>query len=171
MKTEWSFQIAPSAMPINSCGGLKIMQTKYPIYIAPVQSNDDYSDEPTNCTFEVQPSIVFRIAWYLVLTRLMQRLAKSCSEVRFYFPNISWMALIEDDNLLSQELIEKGGFADGDQIGFSFNICEAVYVAMKSSYTAKEPSASCVVTSIVELSSSRMKSVFGNYLTHYTLNI
>lgn len=100
------------------------MQTKYPIYVAPVQSNDDYSDEPTHCAFEVQPSIVFRIAWYLALTRLMQRLAKSCSEVRFYFPNISWMALIEDDNLLNQEVIEKGGFADGDQIGFSFNICE-----------------------------------------------
>jgi hypothetical protein len=100
------------------------MQTKYPTYVALVQSNDEYSDEPTHCAFEVQPSAVLRIAWYLALTRLVNRLAKSCSEVRFYFPNISWMTLIEGDDLLDQEIVEKGGFADRDQIGFTFNICE-----------------------------------------------
>ena len=100
------------------------MQTKYPTYVAPVQSNDEYSDEPTHCSFEVRPSFVVKIAWYLTLTRLVNRLANSCSEVRFYFPNISWMTLIEDDNLLDQEIVEKGGFADEDQISFSFNISE-----------------------------------------------
>ncbi len=29
------------------------MQTKYPAYVTPVQSNDEYSDEPTHCSFEV----------------------------------------------------------------------------------------------------------------------
>ena len=100
------------------------MQTKYPTYVAPVQSNDEYSDEPTNCSFEVRPSFVVKIAWYLTLTWLVNRLAKSCSEVRFYFPNINWLTLIEDDNLLDQEIVEKGGFADEDQISFSFNISE-----------------------------------------------
>jgi len=100
------------------------MQTKYSTYVALVQSNDEYSDEPTHCAFEVRPSIVWKFAGYLALTRLVQRLAKSCSEVRFYFPNISWMTLIEDDNLLDQEIVEKGGFADEDQIGFSFDIRE-----------------------------------------------
>ncbi|MDO8754251.1 MAG: hypothetical protein Q7J80_10195 [Anaerolineales bacterium] len=100
------------------------MQTKYPTYVAPVQSNDDYSNEPTHCAFEVRPAVILRIAWYLALTRLVQRLAKSRPEVRFYFPNISWMTLIEDDNLLDQQIVEKGGFADGDKIGFSFNIRE-----------------------------------------------
>jgi len=100
------------------------MQTKYPTYIAPVQSNDEYSDEPTHCTFEVRPSVILRIAWYLTLTRLMNRLARSCSEVRFLFPHINWMTLIEDDNLLEQEIVENGGFADEDKIGFSFNECE-----------------------------------------------
>jgi hypothetical protein len=100
------------------------MQTKYPTYVAPVQSNDEYSDEPTHCSFEVRPSFVVKIAWYLTLTWLVNRLAKSCSEVRFYFPNINWMTLIEDDNLLDQEIVEKGGFSDEGQISFSFNICE-----------------------------------------------
>jgi hypothetical protein len=100
------------------------MQTKYPTHVVLVQSNDKYSDEPTHCAFEVQPSVVLRIAWYLALTKLVNRLAKSCSEVRFYFPNISWMTLIEGDNRLNQEIVEKGGFADSDQTRFTFNICE-----------------------------------------------
>lgn len=100
------------------------MQTKFPTYVAPVQSNDEYSDEPTHCAFEVRPSVVWRIAWYLALARLAQFFAKSCSEVRFYFSNINWMSLIEDDDQLDNEIVEKGGFTDEDMISSSFNICE-----------------------------------------------
>jgi hypothetical protein len=50
----------------------------------------------------------------------VNRLAKSCPEVRFYFPNISWMTLIKDDNLLDQEIVEKGGFAVFFQSGYFF---------------------------------------------------
>jgi hypothetical protein len=100
------------------------MQTKYPYYVAPVQSNDDYSDEPTHCALEVRPSVVLMIAWYLALARLFMRVADQCSEVRFYFSNISWMTLIEDDSLFDEQIIEEGGFADGDKIGFLFDIGE-----------------------------------------------
>lgn len=100
------------------------MQTKFPTYVAPVQSNDEYSDEPTHCSFEVRPSVVWRMAWYLALARLVQLFAKSCSEVRFYFSNINWMTLIEDDDLLGKEIVEKGGFTDEDRINSSFNICK-----------------------------------------------
>ena len=100
------------------------MQTKFPIYFAPVQSNDEYSDEPTHCSFEVRPSIVWRIAWYLVLARLVEFSAKSCSEVRFYFSNINWMSFIEDDDQLDNEIVEKGGFTYEDMISSSFNSCE-----------------------------------------------
>ncbi len=34
------------------------------------------------------------------------------------------MCFIEDDNLLDNEVVEKGGFADEDWIGSTFNICE-----------------------------------------------
>ena len=104
------------------------MQTKYPTYVALVQSNDEYSDEPTHCTFEVRPSVLMKFAGYLALTWLAQRLASSCSEVRFLFPNINWMTFIEEDNQLVQEdvlkMSEEGGFADEDQIGLSFKLCE-----------------------------------------------
>lgn len=104
------------------------MQTKYPTYVALVQSNDEYSDEPTHCTFEVRPSVILKFAGYLALTRLVQRLANSCSEVRFLFPHINWLTFIEEDNQLTQEdvrkMVEEGGFADGDQVGLSFNLCE-----------------------------------------------
>jgi hypothetical protein len=104
------------------------MQTKYPTYVALVQSNDEYSDEPTHCTFEVRPSVLMKFAGYLALTRLVQRLANSCSEVRFLFPHINWLTFIEEDNLLTQEdvcrMVEEGGFADEDQVGLSFNLCE-----------------------------------------------
>jgi hypothetical protein len=104
------------------------MQTTYPTYVALVQSNDEYSDEPTHCTFEVRPSVILKFVGYLALTRLVQRLAKSCSEVRFLFPNINWLTFIEEDNLLAQEhvrkMVEEGGFAGEDQLGLSFNLCE-----------------------------------------------
>ena len=104
------------------------MQTKYPTYVAPVQSNDEYSDEPTHCAFEVRPSVLMKFAGYLALTRLVQRLANSCSEVRFLFSNINWLTFIEEDNQLAQEdvrkMVEEGGFADEDQVGLSFNLCE-----------------------------------------------
>ena len=100
------------------------MHTKFPTYVAPVQSNDEYSDEPTHCAFEVRPSVVWQITWYLALARLVQFFAKSCSEVRFYFSNINWMSFIEDDDQLDNDIVEKGGFTDEDRISSSFNICE-----------------------------------------------
>jgi len=104
------------------------MQTKYPTYVALVQSNDEYSDEPTHCAFEVRPSVLMKFAGYLALTWLVQRLASSCSEVRFLFSNINWLTFIEEDNQLAQEdirkMVEEGGFTDEDQIGLSFNLCE-----------------------------------------------
>jgi hypothetical protein len=103
---------------------MRPMQTKYPYYVTPVQSNDEYSDEPTHCAFVVRPSVMLKFAWYLALVKLMQRLAKSNSEVRFLFSDVSWMTFIKKDNLLEKEIVEKGGFAEEDLIGISFNICE-----------------------------------------------
>ncbi len=97
------------------------MQTKFPTYVAPVQSNDEYSDEPTHCSFEVRPSVVWRMAWYLSLARLVQFFAKSCSEVRFYFSNINWMTLIDADDLSDATIIERGGFVGEDTIATLFN--------------------------------------------------
>ncbi len=104
------------------------MQSKCPTYVASVQSNDDYSDEPTHYTFEVRPSVVLKFAAYLALTQLVQRLANSCSEIRFLFPHINWLTFIEEDNQLAQEdvrkMVEEGGFADEEQVGLSFDLCE-----------------------------------------------
>jgi hypothetical protein len=104
------------------------MQTKYPQYVALVQSNDEYSDDPTHCAFEVRPSVILKFAGYLALTRLVQRLANSCSEVRFLFPHITWLTFIEKDNQLAREdvrmMVEEGGFADEDQVGLTFDLCE-----------------------------------------------
>lgn len=99
------------------------MRTKYPTYVAPVQSNDEYSDEPTHCAFQVQPSVMLRIAWYLVIARLVNLLSRSCSEVRFYFSQMTWLVLIEDD-LPDSQTFDQGGFVDEDRIGEAFNIRE-----------------------------------------------
>ena len=100
------------------------MQTIFPTYVAPVESNDEYSDEPTHCSFEVRPSVIWRMLWYLLLARLVQFFAKSCSEVRFYFSGINWISFIEDDDLSNKEIVERGGFTDEDMISSLFNICE-----------------------------------------------
>jgi hypothetical protein len=104
------------------------MQTKYPHHIALVHSNDEYSDEPTHCSFEVRPSILLKFAWYLALARLMKFLAKSSSELRFLFWEVTWLNFVKEDNLLGQEtvrkMVEEGDFADEDQISLSFNPCE-----------------------------------------------
>ena len=97
------------------------MQIKFPQYVAPVESNDEYSDEPTHCAFEVRPSVVWRIFWYLALARCAKYFARSCSEIRFYFSGINWMTLIEADD---QPDIEKGGFADEDTLANIFNESE-----------------------------------------------
>ena len=104
------------------------MQTNYQHHVALVNSNDEYSDEPTHCSFEVRPSVLLKFAWYLALARLMKFLAKSSSELRFLFWEVTWLNFVEEDNLLGQEtirkLVEEGGFADEDQVGLSFNPCE-----------------------------------------------
>lgn len=104
------------------------MRTKYPLYVTPVQANDEYSNEPGHCVLEVRPSVVLKLTWYLALTRSIQSLAKSCSEVRFLFPNIDWMAAIEEDDLDGQDdrrgSVAEGGFMDEDQLKLLFKACE-----------------------------------------------
>lgn len=104
------------------------MQTKYPHHVALVHSNDEYSDVPTHCTFEVRPSVLLKFAWYLALARLIKFLAKSSSELRFLFWEVAWLNFVEEDNLLGQEtvrkMVEEGGFADEDQVGLSFKLYE-----------------------------------------------
>ena len=68
------------------------MQTKFPYYVVPVRSDDDYANEPTHCAIEARPSAALLIAWYLALTRLLMR-ASECSQTRFRFPNIRWMTV------------------------------------------------------------------------------
>ena len=104
------------------------MQSKYPHYITPVQSNDEYSNEPGHCVLEVRPSVVMKLTWYLVLTRSIQRLAKSCSEVRFLFPNIDWMTAIDEDDLERQDdrhrSVDESGIIEDDQLNLLFKECE-----------------------------------------------
>ncbi len=97
-------------------------QTKFPFYVTPVHSSDEWSTGPTHCAVEVRPSVVLMIAWYGVLARLVKRLSDECSDVHFLFPNIRWLTLDEDKNTIEQEIIAEGGFADEDQIGFSFDV-------------------------------------------------
>ncbi len=94
------------------------MQTKFPYYVVPVCSDDDYSYEPTHCAIEVRPSVALLIAWYLALTRLLMRASK-CSQTRFHFPNIRWMT-IKDGSQLDENIVDNGGFADEDEVNASF---------------------------------------------------
>ena len=49
------------------------MQTKFPYYVVPVHTDDDYANEPTHCAIEARLSAALLIAWYLALTRLLMR--------------------------------------------------------------------------------------------------
>jgi len=97
-------------------------QTKFPFYIFPVQTSDEWSTDPTHCAIEVRPLVVLMITWYSFLARLVKRLSDECSDVRFLFPSIRWLTLDEDKSTIDQQIIEEGGFADEDQIGESFDI-------------------------------------------------
>ena len=94
------------------------MQTKFPYYVVPVRSDDDYSYEPTHCAIEALPSATLLIAWYLVITHLIMRASK-CSQTRFHFPNIRWMT-IKDGSQLDENIVDNGGFADEDEVNASF---------------------------------------------------
>ena len=97
-------------------------QTKFPFYIFPVQSSDEWSTGPTHCAIQLRPSLVLLIAWYATLARLVKRLSDECSDVRFLFPNIRWLTLDEDKNIIEQQIIKEGGLADEDKIGESFDV-------------------------------------------------
>jgi hypothetical protein len=99
-------------------------QTKFPCYISPVHSADEYAYEPTHCAIQARPSLVLLIAWHSALARLVKRLSDECSDVRFLFPDITWLTLDEDKNILDQTIVDEGGLADEDQIGVSLDVDE-----------------------------------------------
>ena len=100
------------------------MQTKFPYYVVPVHTDDDYTDKPTHCAFEARPSAALRVAWYLAITRLLMRASK-CSETRFRFPNIRWMT-VKDASEWFESWVKDGcyddsGLMDEDRINALFN--------------------------------------------------
>ena len=93
------------------------MQFQYPYYVAPVHTTDDYSTAPTHCSFELRPSVVLLLAWYLAIARLLERLAPQFTEVRFRFTRMQWLAAPWQDELSRfKQILENGGVVSAQEI-------------------------------------------------------
>ena len=142
------------------------MQTKFPYYVVPVRSDDDYANEPTHCAIEVRPSVALLIAWYLVLTRLLMR-ASECSQTRFRFPNIRWMTVKDASEWFKdwldwtkEEEYSESGLMDEYKVNALFGPPdEAACLGTRYKYSGMAtPSACCATESTAESNSTRMRS-------------
>ena len=103
------------------------MSLKHPAFVAPVNSNDEYSEAPTHCAFEAHPLVIFLIAFHVSLTRLLMKMLPALSEARFWFPEVQWLTIIEDEDLLdegSAKLAEIGGMIDREKLKSLFRLDE-----------------------------------------------
>ena len=102
----------------------KLRNFPFPYYVISVNSFDEYgSDEPTHCAIKAHPFVVFLITWYVFLAYLLTIVANQFSEVRFYFPNVTWATTIEDADLLddeSTEIAKRGGVVGAQKFAALF---------------------------------------------------
>ncbi len=103
------------------------MSLNHPAFVAPVNSNDEGSDAPTHCAFEAHPFVVLLIAFHVFLTRLLMKIIPAFSEARFYFSEVRWITILEDEDLLdddSAKLAETGGMIDHEKLKSLFRLDE-----------------------------------------------
>ena len=103
------------------------MFLKHPAFVAPVNSSDEYSEAPTHCAFEAHPFVVFLLAFHVYLTRLLMKMLPALTEARFWFPEVEWLTIIEDEDLLdegSAKLAEIGGMIDREKLKSLFRLEE-----------------------------------------------
>ncbi len=99
------------------------MQSAFPHYVAPVRTTDEASNEPTHCSFEIRPSVVLQLAWYLILAYGLEHIAQKFTEVRFRFPDMLWLAASSgEENSLSEGFLEGGGVVSAQDIHRSFRL-------------------------------------------------
>jgi hypothetical protein len=68
---------------------MKFKTTHY--YIAPVHTDDEHAYEPTHCSVEIQPHILWMIFKYLLTARIIQMINREIQEVRFRFIETGWL--------------------------------------------------------------------------------
>jgi hypothetical protein len=92
------------------------MKTKFPYYLIPVHSTDEYACyEPTHCAIQVRPSLILLIAWYSILARLVKYLSGEQPDIRFSFPTAAWVTLYNDENIIDETVFNEGGPINEDQ--------------------------------------------------------
>jgi len=105
------------------------MFLKHPAFVAPVNSNnDEYSENPpTHCAFEAHPFTVLLIVFHVSLMQLLMKMLPALSEARFYFPEVRWVAILEDEDLLDEDsakIAKIGGMIDREKLKSLFRLDE-----------------------------------------------
>jgi hypothetical protein len=95
-----------------------MQKTKYPIFVAPVQSDDEYNDSPNYCAIEGRPSVVLMIAWIVFVTHIYSFLTH-CWDTRLSFHAIKWLEFQgseDNESFNAEEVIAEGCFVSQAEI-------------------------------------------------------
>ena len=93
---------------------MKFKTTHY--YIAPVHTDDEHAYEPTHCSIEIHPLILWVIFRYLLTAWIIQMINREIQEVRFRFIETAWLNVRDTDAEVIEGVITKGGLSAFDEM-------------------------------------------------------
>lgn len=93
---------------------MKFKTTYY--FIAPVHADDGHAYEPTHCSVEIHPHILWVIFKYLLTAWIIQVLNTEIQEVRFRFIETGWLNVRDADAEIAEGVIAEEGLSAFDDM-------------------------------------------------------
>ena len=93
---------------------MKFKTTHY--YIAPVHTDDEHSYEPSHCSIEIHPHILWGIFKYQLTAWIIQTINNEIQEVRFRFIEIGWLNVRNPDAEVAEGVIVEEGLSTFDEM-------------------------------------------------------
>ncbi|MEP0805858.1 MAG: hypothetical protein HRF47_10225 [Chloroflexota bacterium] len=86
-------------------------------YITSVHTDDENEYEPTHCSIELAPRVLWKIIRYLMTAWIIQKVNREIQEVRFRFDEVNWLSIKDDAETDPPEgVISEGGLSVFDDM-------------------------------------------------------
>jgi hypothetical protein len=93
---------------------MKFKTTHY--YIFPVHTDDGHAYEPTHCSIEMHPLILWTIFRYMLTAWIIQAINKEIQEVRFRFIETGWLNVRDADAEVAEGATTEEGLTAFDDM-------------------------------------------------------
>ncbi len=100
-------------------------QTTY-YYIVPVHTDDEYEYEPTHCSIELTPRILWKIIRHLLTAWIIQKVNRETQEVRFRFDEVNWLSFDDAETDPPEGVVSKEDLSIFDDMTVRGNQLEAL---------------------------------------------